>query len=123
MLRASYIQGYICLRNPLNLCLFPVYSNCNDIEYTFKVPAWKPLCGVEITQGCFYYLFLFCSVDIFLRWSLYAFLAGLYFYKMYSVRIDGNNVNFQMSVSPVAFENRVSHALEMPAGQFFPSFP
>ena len=49
---------------------------------------------------------------IFLWWSLYAFLAGLHLYKMYSIRTYRDYVDFKVPNSEVAFKNGVSLAIE-----------
>ena len=49
-------------------------------------------------------------IHIVLRRSLYAFAAGLYLYKMYSIRTHRDNIYLKMSDSVVALKNRVAPA-------------
>jgi len=54
-------------------------------------------------------------VYIFLWRSLDAQPAGLYFYKMYSFCVEGNDINLQMTVSPVSFKYRMALAFKKAA--------
>ena len=66
---------------------------------------------------------LLCPIDIILWWRLYAFPAGLYLYKMYSIRADGNNIYLKMSGSPVPFDDGMTDLCQISAGQFLSNLP
>ena len=69
------------------------------------------------------YPFLLRQAHIFLWRSLYAFAAGLNFYKMYSVSICRDDVNLKMSRPEVALEDNVSLAFKQAACEIFSLSP
>ena len=60
---------------------------------------------MKVSVCCICDASLLDSSDIVLRWCLYALLAGLHFYKMYSLRIDGDDIYLKMPASPVPFKD------------------
>ena len=62
---------------------------------------------------------LLCPIDIILWWRLYAFPAGLYLYKMYSICGSRNNVYLKMPYPEVAFKNHMPFRLKQSAGDVF----
>ena len=62
---------------------------------------------------------LLLRIDIVLRRSLNAVAAGLHLYKMYSSGVCGDNVNLQMTMSPVPFDNNMPALLKEAARDVF----
>ena len=107
--------------------LYPhvVFYNCYGYNVKLAVSAAEcaPLAAFEKSTRSLDYLRLFSSVHIFLRWRLYAFPAGLYLYKMYSIRADGNNIYLKMSGPPVPFDDGMTDLCQISAGQFLSNLP
>ncbi len=81
------IYRYISLRNPFQTDITICKCHSHHIEEAFRCSERPVAYVVEVTQGSLYDTSLFLESDIVLRWCLYAFLAGLDLYKMYSVCI------------------------------------
>ena len=81
--------------------LYPhvVFNKSDGYDVKLAVSAFEAPSSAALEKGTcrLDYLLLFSPVHIFLRWSLYAFPAGLHLYKMYSISIDRNDVYFKMS--------------------------
>ena len=63
---------------------------------------------------------LLLSVNAVLWWSLHAQLAGLHFYKMYSVTIHRNYVNLKVPASEVSLQDYMSVVFKESACNIFP---
>jgi len=79
---------------------------------TFMVSVWQSFTRSQKASCCFGYAALFGPIDAFLRRRLDALPAGFYLHKMYSIRVEGNDVNLQMAAPPVPFQDGMAHALE-----------
>ena len=79
--------------------------------------------ALEKSPCCLCDPMLLSSVHIFLRRSLDAFPAGLDLYKMYSIRIDGNDIDFKMARSPVPFNYPLAKPCQIFTCKIFPDLP
>ena len=105
---------------------YPVYfvsgtMEChrNYVEEALHVSGRKRLRPVEEGIGCFCESFLLECIHIVLRRRLYAFLAGLDLYKMYSFCIECYDIYLKMSAAPVSFKDDVSVLLQPFASDIF----
>ena len=89
------------------------------VEKAFHVCIGQCFSPVEESVCGFCQSFLFCRIHVVLRRSLYAFLAGLHLYKMYSFRIECYDIDFKMSAAPVPFQYCMAMLLKPFAGQIF----
>ena len=98
-------------------------NQCDSHYVKLAVPASEGLSfpALEESPCCLCDPMLLFSVHIFLRRSLDAFPAGLDLYKMYSIRIDGNDIDFKMARSPVPFDYCMPFFSQVAAGKIFPS--
>ena len=94
--------------NKVSLSFISGKCDCCHIEKAFHIPEHSAFFTAEESlcrSGC---PSLLGGVDIVLRCPLYAFSAGLYLYKMYSIRIERNYVDFKVGTPPVPFQYSVS---------------
>lgn len=104
---------------PLYLICGAVECHCNYVEEAFHFSVWQNISPVEEGIGGFSKSFLLEYIHIVLWRSLYAFLAGLDLYKMYSFCIECYDIYLKMSASPVPFQNGVSMLQQPFAGKIF----
>ena len=105
--------------NPLHLRLFAVKRHCNDIEHAFVVAVRNSLPAVQEAKCSLCDAGLLLMSDIFLWSCLNIILAGLHFYKMYSIFTQGDDIYFQMSASPVPCEYGMSKTFKVSACDLF----
>ena len=92
--------------------LIALKSYGHYIEHAFHASVGRPLAAPEVSACGLDYVRLLGPVHVVLWRRLYAQPAGLDLYKMYSISSKGNDVDFQMSATPVPFENPVSQSLQ-----------
>lgn len=103
-----HIYRYECLWYPFYRMFVFIECDGDHIKETLQVSADNLLGGVEVPKGGLGQMLLLCRSDIVLRRSLDILLAGLDFYKMYSIVIDGDYVDFKVAASEVSFEYRMT---------------
>ena len=110
------------MRDPLHLWRLTLECHRDNVERTFVTAVWHSMPAVEETQCRAGYARLLRMSHVFLRGGLYAFLAGLYLYKMYSILCERDDVDLQVPASPVSGHYRVPETFQMGAGDVFSSF-
>ena len=97
---------------PFGLMLIAFKSYGHYVKHAFHASVGRSLTAPEVSACCLDDVRLLGPVHVVLWRCLYAQPAGLDLYKMYSISSKGDNVDFQMSASPVPLKNLMSQTLQ-----------
>ena len=90
---------------------------CHNVKEAVSVTEGLTLATFQKTARRLDYPSLLPPIHILLGRRLYVFTAGLNLYKMYSSRIDRNQIYLEMSRSPISLDNRLSYAFQVVASK------
>ena len=88
---------------------------------TFTAAEWQSSPASEKPFCCARNPSLLCQAYIFLGRSLYVFLAGLHFYKMYSIGSGRDDVYLEVPRPEISLKDHMSFGFKQPAGKIFSS--